>query len=883
MIKMKGLSQKEVEQRIKKYGLNEIKEISKTSGLKIILRQIKNNFVIYLLLLAAIISFLVGKRITGYTIFVVIFLVIVIGFFQEYRAEKAIKALQSMLRPVSIVIRNGKETEISSSEIVPGDIILLRSGGKIPADCVILEEQELLVNESVLTGESKEVSKSAAKIKDSRKENNMLFMGTFVINGKCTAEVVYTGMKTKFGHISKMISTAEKELPLQKKINKITKHMAIIAIIASVLTGLFILSRSSLVVSDNLYVDILILVIALAVSAFPEGFPVVLITTLASGAYRMAKKNAIVNRMSIIETLGETTVICSDKTGTITKGEMTVKKIFTDNKIIEVSGVGYESIGDFMYKNKKLDTKEEKVLKKLIESSVMCNDARIERMEELKQFYSLGSPTEVSLLIMAAKAEIFQEDLNVERLKEIPFSSERKMMSALCKTSSGKHSCSKGAPEILLTKCKYIQRKDGVFRLTEREKERILETNKEMTSETYRTLAIAYKKIEKTDKEELEKDLVFLGIVGIKDPPREEVAEAIKLCKRAGIKVKMITGDNKETAIAIGRQIGISGGVMEGSEFDKISDSELKKKIDTIAIFSRVKPEHKIRIVKALKDKGEIVTMTGDGVNDAPALKEAHIGVAMGKNGTDVSRSVADLTLKDDNFATIVNAIKEGRTIFKNIRKFVSYQLSCNVAELSVLFIGVLLAPFLGWKIPLLLALHILFMNLVTDNLPAITLGFNPSSEDTMEEKPRKDARILTKNFWHVLIFTGALMAFFVLLVFFVSFNILDKTIEYARTTALVALITLEIAAAFEFRSFRKGVLNRSPVVNKYLVYASLISIAATIIIIYTPVRAIFETVPLGIMDWVIALSCSFILLIIFDILKKINNRRNFIELEHSF
>jgi Ca2+-transporting ATPase len=875
----KGLTEKEAQKKLEQYGYNEIKETSLTSPLKILFRQIKNNLVIYLLAVAVIISFLVGKSITGYALIAVISLVIITGFYQEYRAEKVMNSLRSMLMPVSIVIRNGKEQEISSKEIVPGDLLVLRNGEKIPADCIILEERDLFVNESVLTGESKEIKKIASKNSKEDDDKSLIYMGCFIVNGKCIAQVIHTGMNTKFGKIAGMISTAEKELPLQKKVNHIAKFMILVAIFFSVLTGISILVGKPF--SENLFLDTLILVIALAVAAFPEGFPVVLTTSLSVGAYRMAKHNAIVNRISIIETLGETTVICSDKTGTITKGEMTVKKIFQDNKVVDISGIGYEGNGDFLIDNKKVTIQKEKVLNYLLKCAVLCNDSKIERTGEDKIFHIMGTPTEASLLIMGAKANIYGEDINFKRIEEIPFNSDRKMMSILCKTDEGNFVYSKGALEFLLKKCKFIQRYNGIFRLTEKDRKNILEHNKDMTSNCLRTLAFAYKPIKTFSKDNFEEELIFIGFAGIEDPPREEVKEAIRLCLKSGINVKMITGDNRETAISIAKRVGLNGRVMEGGELDKLTEEELSKIVSQISIFARVKPEHKLKIVKALKLNGEIVTMTGDGVNDAPALKEAHIGVAMGKNGTDVSRSVADLTLRDDNFATIVYAIKEGRTIFKNIRKFVSYQLSCNWAELIILFVGVLLSPFFGWQIPLLLALQILFMNLITDDLPAITLAVTPQSKDIMDEKPRKKKEILNKSVIIWFAIAGLTMAIVTLGIFYISFNLLKMDFISARTTAFLSLILLELANAYNFISFRHKVNFGTLLINRYLFIASLISIFATVLIFYTPLNRVFETTPIGIISWGIAIGASFIIILVFNILKKLNEKREFFKLEH--
>ncbi|MBN1793186.1 cation-transporting P-type ATPase [Candidatus Woesearchaeota archaeon] len=880
MLKERGLTKKEAGKRLEKFGLNEIKDISKTTPLKILLRQIKSNFILYLLVVAMLLSFFVGKSVTAYTILAIIFMVVVVGFIQEYRAEKSIAALKNMLVPVSIVIRDGKEREIQSVNIVPGDILILRNGEKIPADCLLLEEKELRVNESILTGESKEVGKKIGSEKKYTDEN-LVFMGTYIVNGKCIAKVLHTGMNTKFGKVAGLISTTEKELPLQKKVNHIANYMVILAIIISVLTGLIMLSRST-PLNEEAILNILIIVIALAVAAFPEGFPVVLITTLASGARHMAKKNAIVNRMSIIETLGETTVICSDKTGTITTGEMTVRKVFANNTIYDVTGTGYEGKGDFLHNNKKIDTNKGHALRNMIYNAVLCNDSIIERTGNDMEFRAIGSPTESALSIMGVKAGLFKEDIKFSRIQEIPFNSERKMMSVLCQLDGEKVVYSKGALEYLIKKCTFVQRTKTISRLTEIEKKKILKLNKKMTSNCLRTIAFAYKKVNAFAKDHFEEDLVFLGFAGMEDPAREEVKESISQCFSAGIKVKIITGDNKETALAIAKEVGLHGKVMEGSELDNLSDEELTKVIGTIYIFARVRPEHKLRIVKALKENGEIVTMTGDGVNDSPALKEAHIGIAMGKNGSDVSRSVADLTLKDDNFSTIVSAIREGRTIFKNIRKFATYQLSCGFAELSILFFGVLLVPLLGWQIPILLALQILFMNLVTTDLPAITLGLNFSSNDSMNEPPRKKSEILNKNQFILLFFTGILLTVLVLSSYFISFNILGHTHEYARTVALFTLIGLEIASAFNFRSFRKGVLNRGLIVNPYLFYASVISLIATFVIIYTPLNLVFETVPIGLEGIGIVVPVCLFLVLIFDLLKYVNNKKKFFDLEHT-
>jgi Ca2+-transporting ATPase len=796
-----GLTSDQAAKNFKQFGGNTIDDPDKISAVKIVLRQLKNNFIIYLLAVAAIVSFFVGEEITAYTVIGVIVMVVGMGFFQEYRAEKAIASLKEMITPVSVVIRDGKEQEVETSKIVPDDLLLLRLGEKVPADCQVLSASNFLLNEAMLTGEAKPIMKGVS---------DLVFAGTYVVEGKCLAKVTVTGMNTKFGQIVKMVSRGEKELPLMDKINKIARVMVVAAVSISVATGGIMLVQAEAITTKTI-IHSLIVGIALMVSAFPEGLPVVLVTSLAVGASRMAKNNAIVNRMSIIETLGETTVICADKTGTITMGRMTVEKIISSNP------------------------------RQLLQAAVLCSDSR-------------GNSTDQALLAAAAAENIHRADLSFEVEEEIPFSSERKIMSIRGVWEGKLQTFSKGAPEVILKKC----------RLTGVAKKKVLQENHDLTTRGYRTIAVA-------DNNK------YLGLVAIADPPRAEVKEALETCRQAGIKVKMITGDHRQTAVAIASQIGLTGEVIDGEELDGISDDQLREKISDYIIFCRVRPEHKLRIVKILKSLGEVVTMTGDGVNDAPALKEAQIGVAMGTGGTDVSRSVADLTLKDNNFATIVLAIKEGRMIFNNMRKFVAYQLSCNYAELMILFFGVLIAPVLGWETPVLLALQILFMNLVTDDFPAITFAFNKPSMDVMQEAPRKRPEIMGTHLMFVSVLAGALMTGLSLLSFYISFNLLGQDIVVARTTALITLILLEIIHAFNFRSFRHLTLTRSPLTNHYLFWASLVSVVCSLLIIYTPLNLAFGTAPVGLYNWLVGMCFAVVFIIIFDLLKLLNRRLHFL------
>ncbi|MCX8190162.1 MAG: cation-transporting P-type ATPase [Candidatus Diapherotrites archaeon] len=864
-----GLNSNEAKERLKTFGFNEIFEVSKVSPQKILLRQISRNFIVYLLFIAATLSFIVSKSVTAYTIFAIIIIIVSVGFIQEYKAEKAIKALKSMLMPISVVIRDGRETEVPSRELVPGDIVILRTGEKVPADCIILHEKDLKVDESVLTGESEEIKKVAFKHGSLISDKNMLFMGTLIMNGKAIAKVESTGMATRFGKIASMVSKTEKHSMLQEKINKIAKVMVVVALLSAIVSGTILASRN-MPLTDIILVEIALAIIALSVAAFPEGLPLVLIITLAIGVRRMAQKNAIVNRMSVIETLGETTVICSDKTGTITKGEMTVKKIITADCAYDVSGVGYEAEGDFLVNGKKIEIEKHFGLQTLIKASVLCNDARITRKGTDMEFNIFGSKTEAALLIMAAKAGVYKDDLNAKRIEEVPFTSESKMMAVLCQEHSKFLVYAKGAPEAILKRCAYIIRGNSIEQLNDSEKKSILHKNRLLAKKGYRNLALAYLNVEGVNGA-FEKDMVFLGIASMEDPPREEVKEAIKTCHIAGIDVKMITGDHKETAISIASQIGLRGGVVTGDQLDKMSDEELQSIVKKTAIFARVRPEHKMRIVKALKNLGEIVTMTGDGVNDAPALKEAHIGVAMGTTGTDVSREAADLILKDDNFATIVTAISEGRTIFNNMKKFISYKFSCNFAEMSIIMLGLIATPFL-----VLLPLQILFMNLVTDDLPAITLGLSPPSFDVMKSKPRRKTKFIDKESLPLILLSAFIMGVGTISIFMLAYGYFKSGEVMARTAALVTLIIFEIANAFNFRSLRYGFYELPLFANKHLVYASFASIMATILIVYTPLNRPFETTPLPIFYWGLGALLSISVIVAIDIMKFIIKQRNY-------
>ncbi len=848
---MEGLTSAEANIRLKEVGLNKLEDKSPVSPWKIFFRQIRGNFLLYVLVAAAIISLLVDKHSTSYTIFGVIGIIIITSFIQEFKAEKAIKALEGMILPTTNVFRDGKIKEAPSSEIVPGDALSLKTGERIPADCIVMEETCLRVDESVLTGESKEIKKSI--IVDNENNSNKLFMGTYITAGKCTAKVIATGMSTEFGKIAQLISATEKEMPLQKKVNKIAKYMAIIAFVASAFNGTVLLFGYESV-NSTVLIEVLIVVIALSVSAIPEGLPLVLTTTLATGSYRMAKKNAVVNRMSVIETLGETTVICSDKTGTITKGEMNVTKAYFNNKTFNINEKS----------NHEIIQKDSEVFFK---TAVLCNDAILEH-EDKGTYKIFGSPTEKALILMGIQFNANKDNYTGKKTEEIPFSSERKKMSILYEDRGKSFVYAKGAAEIILDCCDRILINSKESELDKSQKENIHQKIKEFNDGGLRTIALAYKETSNNNPDTMEKELIFVGLAGIEDPPRAEVAEAIKTCEKAGITVKIITGDNLHTALAIAKQVGIEGEGIEGSALDELDDKELRSLVAKTNIFARVKPEQKLRIIKALKKNGEIVTMTGDGVNDAPALKESHIGVAMGKNGTDVTRGVADITLKDDNFSTIVLAIAEGRTIFGNIKRFVTYQLSINFAQLSIITLGSI------FHLPLpLLALQVLFINLITDVIPSISIGLTPPHANVMNQKPRSNSDLIDKRSVTRILILGSVMVAGTLGVYYYFLRKTGWNIELSRTIALLTLIFFVVANSYNFRSLHTLVLKTSLFSNKFLIYSSIITLLGAYIITHAPLNKIFETTHLDSIYWITAGLLSLSIIVVSDFIKIFFNR----------
>jgi len=850
-----GLKEEEVKQRLEKYGLNELKETKRTTAFQIFLNQFKDIFVI-MLLIATAISLAVGEATDAITIAAIVVLNAVVGFVQEYRSEKAMDAMRKLTAPKARLMRNGKEVMVPAKEVVPGDILLLESGDRVPADSRLVEVVELRTDEAVLTGESTQVEKRISTIEENAPvadRKNMIFTATYVTYGRGKAVVTSTGMETEFGKIAEMVQSVEaEETPLKLKLENFAKKLGIIIVFACV--AIFVLEMLDPARPGTL-VENFITAIALAVSAVPEGLPAVVTISLALGARELAKRNAIIRRLASAETLGATTVICSDKTGTLTRGEMTVRKIFTNDKIIEVTGVGYEAKGQFMLKNKPMDAKENANLNLLLGASAVCTNASYDG-EKI-----LGDTTEGALIVAATKAGMTKDKLEKKypRVHEIPFTSERKRMTTVHKMSEEKLlAFMKGAPEVILDHCTKIFKNGEPKKLTKREKQKILKTNEQMAGDALRVLGVAFKeltdveledfrelsKAEETNKR-IESDLVFVGLVGMIDPPREEAKEANKLCQQAGIRTVMITGDHKLTAVAVAKEIGITKGnphdmVLTGTKLDAMSDEDFEKVVKDVRVYARVAPEHKLRIVKALKKKGEIVAMTGDGVNDAPALKQADIGVAMGITGTDVTKEAADMVLADDNFATIVSAVEGGRAIYDNIRKFSFFLLRCNFDELALIGTFALL----GLELPLTAGM-ILWLNLVTDGGPALALTMDPPEKDVMQRPPRDPKQGVLHGRLASIIATFTLQFLLTGGLFYWQYYMLpgpltELKLAQARTMAFTRATLQELFVVWNCRSEKHNAFKVGFLSNKFLLIAVIGSAVLTILV---PFIGLFGTV----------------------------------------
>ncbi len=875
-----GLKDDEVRERLERYGPNELKEGKRASALKIFLRQFKDIFVI-MLLIATAIAFVSAQvqgesQVDTVTIAAIVVVNSVVGFAQEYRSEKAMEAMKKLTAPRARLMRDGKEEIVPAKEVVPGDVVLLESGDRVPADCRLVEVVDLRTDEAVLTGESTQVEKRIGVVEEKAPvadRKNMVFTATYVTYGRGKAVVTATGMQTEFGKIAEMVQSVEaEETPLKLKLESFAKRLAIIIVlVCAVIFALELLTRAGDVL------DSFITAIALAVSAVPEGLPAVVTVSLALGVRELAKRNAIIKKLSSAETLGSTTIICSDKTGTLTKGEMTVRTIYTNDEMVEVTGVGYEAKGQFILEGKPIEAAQDTSLNLLLGASAVCTNASYDGKGVI------GDTTEGALIVAAAKAGLTKAQLEKKnpRVHEIPFTSERKRMTTVHKTSDDKLlAFIKGAPEVVLARSTNISRDGEQTKLTSRESQKILKTNEQMATEALRVIGVAFKELdgiepedfrelskEEETNERIESGLTFLGLLGMIDPPREEAKEANALCQQAGIKTIMITGDHKLTAVAVAKDIGIIQGnpdenVLTGNILDSMSDKEFEDLVENVRVYARVAPEHKLRIVKALKKKGEIVAMTGDGVNDAPALKKADIGVAMGITGTDVTKEAADMVLADDNFATIVKAIEGGRAIFDNIRKFSFFLIRSNFDELALIGIFALL----GWELPLLPGM-ILWINLVTDGPPAIALAMDPAEKDIMQRPPRNPKEgvlhgrlaSIVATFTFQLLLTGGL--FYWQFYLLPPFGLEKGSLEYnnklaqARTMAFLRATLQELFVVWNCRSERRNAFKVGFRSNKYLLAAVLGCAALTILV---PVVGLFGTVfmydPL---EWAIVIVAS--------------------------
>ncbi len=839
-----GLTDAEATDRLNRYGPNEIVEKKKTPAFLQFLKQF-TEVLLVISQIAAVVAAVAGEFIDAGAIFGIVILSAVMGFMHERKAERAVEALKKMLVPKAKVLRNSSVKVIESRSVVPGDVLILEAGERVTADCRITEAFNLKVNESVLTGESVPVEKDPHVISESAtipERKNMLFSGTTVVYGNCKAMATSTGMQTEFGKIATILQTQKEEYtPLQKKLQRLGKFLGVaILVICATVFGVGIVRVG--IADREALLDLFLTAVALAVAAIPQALPAVVTITLAVGVTRMAKRNAIVRKLPAVETLGSATVVCTDKTGTLTVNEMTVRKIFADGKVVEVSGEGYDTKGEFLNNGERVELSEG--LRLVLETGLLCNNAILEKEP-------IGDPTEIALLVSAVKAGLPDLRQRYDRIDEIPFDSERKKMSVICVTDEGNVIHTKGAMENVLGSCTHIYKNGRMEEITQEDVNEVLGVNHLFASEALRVLAFARKALKEGESHE-EKDLVFLGLQGMIDPPRPEVKEAYQRCKKAGVRVVMITGDHKDTAAAVAKEIGIMDGgtLLTGMDLDGLDDEEYKRMAPEVRVYARVSPQHKVRITEMHKRMGHVVAMTGDGINDAPALKRSDIGVAMGITGTDVTKEASDMVLADDNFATIVSAIEEGRGIYENMRKFVYYLLSSNFAEVITIFSAVLLNMPLPLK-----AVQLLWINLVTDGLPALALGVEPYERQIMNRPPRDPKEgIITKAIIIYLMAVGFVVAAATLSLFYLVVNL-----EEARTMAFTFFVVVEKFIAYNFRSF--GPFYKvSFISNKQLLIACAISFPLQAMIVYVPfLNPIFHTVPLPWWGWLEIIGVSFV------------------------
>lgn len=858
-----GISSPQAEEKLKQYGKNTLAKEKKARPLKIFFGQFRDIMVI-ILLIATVISFFLGEVYDAVTIIVIVLVNAILGFVQEYKTEKTLLALKNMTAPTAKVYRDGKLTELPAADLVPDDVIVLEAGDKVPADAVLLHAKGVLAEESILTGESAAVPKEVGDVNDSDNsigKSNILYSGTVITKGTADAKVIATGLSTQMGKISDMLTDIDEELtPLQKRLAELGKAVAIICLaVCAIVAGAGILRGEPAF-------DMLMTGISIAIAAIPEGLPATVTIALALAVGRMLKQKALVHKLHSVETLGCTSVICTDKTGTITENKMTVSKVCCDGKQYDISGNGYRIAGEITLNGSAVNPAAEKPLSELMTCGVLCNNAAISssrpvetrqrgRLDTSGEWETVGDPTEIALLAAAAKAGITAEKLkgSYHKADEIPFDSETRCMTVISRSGSALTAFSKGAADVILDRCGFILTSDGIKPLTPSIKRRIEAEHEKMTEDALRVLAFADKVLTSGCKQQdIETGMVFLGLIGMTDPPRAEAINAVKLCRSAHIRTVMITGDHKNTAAAIAKKAGIykkGDTVLTGAELEAMSDSELESIIDKVTVYARVNPADKLRIVRAFKKHGEIVTMTGDGVNDAPAIKEASIGVAMGVTGTDVTKQAADVVLLDDNFATLVSAVEQGRGIYANIRKFVRYLLSCNIGEVLTMFLGIIM----GMPITLL-PTQLLLVNLVTDGLPAIALGVEPAERENMKQPPRRsDESFFSDGLMTKIIFRGILIGLCTLGCF-ALFTYMFGDLTIARTGALFTLIMSQLAHVFECKSEKKNIFTVPYFSNPKLILAVLVSAAVIFAAMYVPfLQIIFTTAPLTLKQLLIA------------------------------
>jgi len=892
---VQGLDEEEAKCRLEEFGLNELRKEKRITTIGIFINQFKSILILILIFSALVSGVILKEKTDMFVILIIVFMNAILGFVQEFRAEKAVEALKKMIAPQALVKRGNIEKMIPSKELVPGDIILLDAGFRVPADARVIDTVSLTLDEAPLTGESTPLLKKTKVLNvDTPLADrlNLIFMGTSVTYGRGKGIVVNTGMKTIFGKIAEMVQSVEVEQPpLKARVERLGRQLGLISLLLCIfvfIVGFFVHQAG--------IGELFMISVSLAVSAIPEGLPAVITITLAIGVSRMARQRAIVRRLASVETLGCTTVICSDKTGTLTAGEMTVRRIYCNDEMVEVTGVGYEPKGDFLlsipslpnnansgYETKVIIPKNNVELSLLLRIGMLCNNAHLKKNNST--WTILGDPTEGALIVVAAKADMMQEDMESHfmRVGEVPFSSERKQMTTIHSIQGDKRlAYTKGAVEVVLERCTHIL-EDGVEKeLTEARKKEILKINDGMASTALRVLGMAYKRLSNHlvdfTEENVEIDLVFVGLIGMIDPPREEVKEANRLCEQAGIRAVMITGDHKMTALAIAQEIGIhkeGGLVLTGTELDQLGEEEYMKIVEDVDVYARVSPEHKMRIVKALKAKGHIVAMTGDGVNDAPAIKMADVGVAMGIKGTDVTKEASDMVLEDDNFATIVSAVESGRHIYDNIKKYMRLMLTANFDE----FFEITVASLLGLPLPLL-PIHILWVNLVSDGIPAVALSVDPKDPEIMQRSPRDPQEGILSRIWRFIIF-GATLDFISDFIPFLYIYFTTGSAIRARTAAFTSIVLFEFFLAFNCRSERHSIFGlgwKGIFANKLLLISVIASIGLQLAIVYVPfLQVIFKTVALTPFELGLCVALSSLGLLIFPgklIKQEVRNRK---------